>query len=182
MKYRLFRLFSLSVAILLSAAAQADSFGTNQVGGRLTSQINMTVGTPTCSLDKGNETVDFSDITLAQLRAASEQRPVGVTLSCDSVPAGITLTMVPAGGSTADNVATPGVVTGSLAGTGYKLTWADGSAFGNKDSAVEYNVPQTVQPARITVLKMNVTPVLITSGSVMSGISTATINMVLNFS
>lgn len=183
MKYVFLGLSGLTWALMLPAPVLADdTFGPNQTGGTLTSKITMTVGTPTCSLDRSSQTVDFSDITVAQLRAASEHLPAGLTLSCDSVPAGITLTMKPVGGSTVDNVASPGVVTGSVPGTGYKLTWAAGSAFGSQGSTVEYNVPLTVPESSITDLKMTVTPVATTSGRIESGTSTATISMVLNFS
>lgn len=184
MKYVFLWLSGLAGGLLLSAPVMADdAFGANQTGGSLVSQITMTVGTPTCSLDRGSQTVDFSDITVAQLRAGSATpMDVGVKLSCDSVPAGITLTMKPTGGSSADNIASPGVVTGSAPGTGYKLTWAAGSAFGSQDSTVDYNVPLTILPARVTELKMMATPVATTSGRIESGTSTATINMVLKFS
>lgn len=171
-----------SGATLLAFPAGADSFGGNQVGGSLNATITMTVGTPTCSLDDTTQRVDFMDITANDLRAASRQLPAGVVLSCDSVPAGITLTLSPVGGAAVDNIARPGVVSGSLTGTGYKLTWADGSAFGVKDAPVEYEVPLTVPPAQVTDLKLKVTPVAITSGSIPSGPSQALVNMVLNYS
>lgn len=171
-----------SGATLLAFPAWADSFGSNQVGGTLTSTITMTVGTPTCSLDDATQTVDFTDVTVSELRAASRKLLAGVVLSCDSVPAGITLMLQPLNGSTVDNIARPGVLSGSLVGTGFKLTWADGSAFGVKDAAVEYNTSLTVPPATVTHLNLTVTPVVITSGSIPSGPSQALVNMVLNYS
>jgi len=171
-----------SGAVLLAFPAWADDFGSNQTGGTLTSTITMTVGTPTCSLDDAAQTVDFTDVTVSELRAASRQLPAGVVLSCDSVPAGITLTLTPVGSSTVDNVAQPGVVSGSVTGTGFKLTWADDSDFGVQDTAVEYNTPLTISPGTVTRLNLTVTPVAITPGSIPSGVSQAQVNMVLNYS
>ncbi|MEG0210542.1 fimbrial protein [Hafnia sp.] len=171
-----------SSTVLLAFPALADSFGSNQVGGSLNSTITMTVATPTCALDDSAQTVGFADITANDLRTASRHLPAGAVLSCDFIPSGISLTLVPVGSASVDNVVRPGVITGTLTGTGYKLTWAAGSAFGVKDAAVEYNVPLTLPRAAVSPLKMTVTPVATTSGNIPSGPSQALVNMVLNYS
>lgn len=182
MKNPLFLLFGLSGVALMPALAMADAFGSSQAGGTLRAVITLTVEAPTCTLEQQTKTVNFGDITPGELRNRTVSRPAGLTISCDSIPAGMNLSLQPVGGSTVDNVATPGVITGSLPGTGYRVTWADGSVIGTKDSPVEYNTVLQLPAARVSDLRLMVTPVATTSGTITSGRSTATINMVLNFS
>lgn len=178
-KYILVSLMLMGVSGYHSSVI-AGSFSENQTGGTLTSTITMTVGVPTCTLDAAVENVDFQDITVEELRSESRVLPTNVILTCDTIPSGITLTITPVGSSTVDSTRT-GVITSSLTGTGYYLRWADGSAYGVKDEAVDYNTPYSLTPALTNEIKLNVTPVSTTSGSISSGSSQATVNLVMNY-
>lgn len=152
----------------------------SQIGGVLIAPIIMTVGTPTCTLDSAVEDINFGDVTIDELRKASRTLSVKTTLSCETTPLRTTLTVSPAGGST-PVLTQPGVITSSLQGTGFGLTWAEDSAIGIKNEPVEYNIPLLLPAERVSVINLNIKPV-ITSGGVVSGTSQAQVSLILKYS
>lgn len=149
-------------------------------GGILQAPITMTVGTPTCTVDSAVEEINFGDVTIDELRGTSRSLPAKVTLTCETSPLGITLTVNPVAGSI-PVPAQPGVITSSLQGTGFGLTWAEGSAIGIKNEPVKYNTPLSIPTERVSILNMNIKAVT-TSGSVASGPSQAQVSFIMKYS
>ncbi|MCU6198649.1 fimbrial protein [Citrobacter cronae] len=172
----LFLIYVMYTGQILAKGPITDS----QVGGVLIAPIIMTVGTPTCTLDSAVEDINFGDVTIDELRKASRTLSAKATLTCETTPSGITLTVNPVGSSVAV-LTQPGVITSTLQGTGFALTWAEGSAIGIKNEPVEYNTPLSLPVERMTVINLNIKPV-ITSGGVVSGPSQAQVSLILKYS
>lgn len=181
MKIKLNTILSCLIISMIAEYAIADSFTQNSRGGTLNSVITMSVAASTCSLDMGSINVNFNDITLSELQEESRQMQSGLVLNCDYIPLGMTLMVSPSGASTVDNLGAPGVVTASLTGTGYKLTWADASTIGAIGTTVLYNTLIPIPPSTAIELKFNITPVKTIPESILSGSSTALINMIINY-
>ncbi|EAR9301725.1 fimbrial protein [Salmonella enterica subsp. houtenae serovar 44:z36,[z38]:-] len=171
-----------SVLLVPGVVLAGSSFGSSQVGGTLTADITMTIRTPSCTLDSAVETVDFQTTETAALRNGSRSKSVTATLRCDSVPSALTLVLEPVGSSQVNNVVAPGVITTSLDNTGYKLTWATGSAVGTPGVPVEYQTELPVLPKLNTGIAIMVTPVALGDGRIPSGEATAQIRLRLTYS
>lgn len=170
-----------TIIFFFSVVSHADSFSSNKTGGVLLASISMTVGTPTCWLNNsGSQVINFNNVTVDELKSGTINKSAGVVLSCDSIPASVTLVISPTNGKV-DNIHSPGIIDGTLDGTGYKLIWASGSSIGIIGSTVEYNKSLIVKPSPQNNININVIPVMTKPGKILSGQSSASVNLTLTY-
>lgn len=158
-----------------------DSVISNRNGGNITSDITMTVKTPTCTIQSYNRDIDFKRITIEELMHESRDLTTNIVFECETTPAGMSLEVSPVGGSNVI-IGQPGVIDSTLTGAGFKLRWGKNSSIGRENQAVEYNTALALPAAMRSEINLVITPVAITGVNTASGRSQTQVNLTINYS
>lgn len=133
MRNILFIAFFFPTSLGLYQVAYADSFSSSEIGGTLSSNITMTVGTATCIVNNGQgvaQTVSMPIVSVSELNsgtAVTGEAPLKVDCSQGAAhPDNIVFSVAPAGDSIVVGTSDSGVIATDRTGVGLKLTWKDG--------------------------------------------------------